>query len=136
MSSKNQKALDLLQHPIEGEVIELRDKIKLLGSRTYIDFDMDELITKRALSGAVRVVSYEVAYTGSSLVIDWQNDLIDGVNTYADVLGNNLPKPVHYFKDGDNYTNGNVVPVIVRTGGGIDTVTFDWGYSADVVIVF
>lgn len=137
MSSLNQKALDKLQHPIEGDVIELRDKIKLLGSRTFIDFDLDELITKRALQGMTgNYVSYEIAHTGTGLVIDWQNDLIDGVNTFANVLGDNLPKPVHYFKDGDNYTNGSVVPVVVRSVGVIDTVTFEWGYSADCVIVF
>ena len=138
MSSLNQKALDKLQHPIEGDVIELRDKIKLLGARTYIDFDLDELITKRVLAGMPsNYVSYEVSVTGQTgLVINWQTDLIDGVNTFADVLGDNLPKPVHYFKDGNNYTDGNVKPAIVRVAGAIDTVTFDWGGSADCVIVF
>lgn len=82
--------------------------------------------------------TYEVAVTAQTgLVIDWQTDILFGSTTFATALGNNLPKPVHYFFDGvDTYTRGGVEPVVVRVAGLITTVTFDWGYSTDCVIVF
>jgi len=135
-NNKNQKAVDRILHPIEGEDVSVRDLLYLEGGRTYIDFGLDNLITKRALQGLGQINTYEVPVTASGLVIDWQNDLIDGLQTYAQALGDNLPRPVHYFKDGDNYTDGNVKPAIVKTAGEIITVTFDWGYSTDCVIVF
>lgn len=87
------------------------------------------------------VGSYEVDITAqSSFVIDWQTDLIDGVQTYAEALGNIPPKAFHYFitVDGDieTFTRGGVEPVVVRDSGLITTVTFDWGYDTDCAIVF
>jgi len=140
MGSYNQKAVDRILHPIEGGKIGMRDKMIDEGERTYIDFDEYDYITKKVLEGFNPPVSapltFEIPVTGSGLVINWQTDLIDGVQTYAAALGNNLPKPVHYFKDGNNYTDGSVKPAIVRVSGDITTVTFDWGYSTDCVIVF
>lgn len=119
------------------EKILSNNPITLTESTPLNDMDGTDLVTKDNLADLpTGYVSYEIAVTGSSKVIDWQNDLIDGINTYADILGNNLPKAFHYFKDGDNYTRGGVEPVIVRVAGVIDTVTFDWGYSTDCVIVF
>jgi hypothetical protein len=51
MSSFNPKAVDKLQHPIEGEKIIVRDKMTDAGERTYIDFDEFDYITKKALRG-------------------------------------------------------------------------------------
>lgn len=122
---------------VRGEITQVQQYTNLynLGDFTSDD-DIPNVRAVRDIAGSI-VGFYEVAVTAqSSLVIDWQNDLIDGVNTFGAVLGNKLPKPIHYFKSGDNYTDGSVKPDVVRTGGLIITVTFNWGYSADCVIVF
>jgi len=122
---------------VRGEITQIQQYTSPynLGDFTSDD-DIPNIRAVRAIAGGL-VGSYEVSVTGSNLVIDWQNDLIDGVKTYAQALGDNLPTPTHYFYDGvDTYTRGGVEPVVVRTAGIIDTVTFDWGYSTDCVIVF
>lgn len=141
MSSLNQKALDKLQHPIEGEVIELRDKIKLLGNRTYIDFDLDELITKRAMLG-LNGMTYEVPFEDvATLQIDWQNDLVPGyAQTFAELLGDNLPKCFVYTVDPDD-ADGFIItgssPKPKRVDGLITFVDFDFGgISSTGIIVF
>ena len=48
MSSFNQKAVDKLQHPIEGEKIIVRDLLTDEGERTYIEFGEFDYITKKA----------------------------------------------------------------------------------------
>lgn len=83
--------------------------------------------------------TYEVPFTGSgNYTINWQTDLIDGVNTFVEILGDNLPKPVLYFDDGSgNFTNAGTVPTCNRTAGVLNTVTFDLGpLPVTVVIVF
>jgi len=140
MSSLNQKSAGRLLYPVEGGKIPVRDLMTDEKERSYVDFGQYDYITKNALAGfnpSPVPITYEIQYTGSSLTIHWQTDLIDGFRTYAEALGDNLPRPVHYFFDGiSGYTPGNVQPFINRVDGVIDTVVFDWGYGASVAIVF
>ena len=140
-NNKNQKSVDRILHPIMGGKVAIRDLMTDEGERGYIDFGEFDYITKKALDGLPTPtpeppLTYEVPVTAASITINWQTDLIDGVQTYADALGNNLPKAFHYFKTADQYTRGGVEPVVNRVLGEITTVIFDWGYVADSVIVF
>lgn len=51
MASFNQKAVDRLLHPIEGEKIAIRDLMTDEGERTLVDFGEFDYITKKALQG-------------------------------------------------------------------------------------
>lgn len=132
------KIIDIIKSAVGG-VLRIDNLAEY--KNTYVEADMQQntLVPFGLIADLIpESNTYEIAITGQSgIVIDWQTDILFGSTTFATALGNNIPKPMHYFFDGvDTYTRGGVEPIVVRTAGVIDTVTFDWGYSADCVIVF
>lgn len=131
------KIIDIIKSAV-GSVLRIDNLAEYKNTYTTADMTNNTLVPFGLVSAIIPTIGgYEVSYTGSSLVINWQTDFVFGTTTFATYFGNNLPKPTHYFFDGvDTYIDGNVKPEVVRIAGVIDTVTFDWGYSTDVVIVF
>jgi hypothetical protein len=92
--------------------------------------------------------SYNRSFTAiTGLTIDWQNDLIDGVNTYVSALGNNLfHKPAVYATngvvndDGSFESTGNIDYSLIITQSAdnsqIIKVAFDWAVSQTGIIAF
>jgi hypothetical protein len=131
------KLIDIIRSAFGGS-LRIDNLAEYKETYTVGDMTDNTLVPYGLIAGLIPTLGgYEISVTAESgLVIDWQTDIVFGSTTFAEAFGNNLPKPVHYFKDGDTYTNGSVVPVVERIDGDITTVTFDWGYSADCVIVF
>lgn len=71
--------------------------------------------------------SYQIAFA-TSHTFHWQTDLIDGVNTYAAILGNNPPK-YSFWNIADDGTLTPAVPqmTITLASGLIDTIVIDMG---------
>lgn len=80
-------------------------------------------------------VSYQIAFT-TSHTFHWQTDLIDGVNTYAAILGNNPPK-YSFWNIADDGTLTPAVPqmTITLVSGLIDTIVIDMG-AGNWIITF
>jgi len=147
-NNKNQKAVDRLLHPVVGSSIGVRDLMTDEGQRSFIDFGQFDYITKAALNGfnpPIPKKHYEYPFISSGgALINWQTDLIDGVNTFADILGNEIPSyaVVNFYTAPDIWVDGGVKPLkTVRptTGpnaGLIQTVEWDWGSVETGVIVF
>lgn len=123
-----------------SEKIFSNNPITLSESQPLADMDGTDLVTKDNLTSVISN-SYEVPFEDvATYEIEWQTDLIDGVNTFADVLGNTLPKCFVYTvdpEDADGFIITGTTPKPKRIAGIITTVIFDFGgISSTGIIVF
>lgn len=114
--------------------------ITLSESKPLADMDGTDVVTKDNLTSVISN-NYEVPFEDvATYEIEWQTDLIDGVNTFADVLGNTLPKCFVYTvdpEDADGFIITGTTPKPKRIAGIITTVNFDFGgISSTGIIVF
>lgn len=125
-----------------GQAIKSASTIIYTNPPSLTDLPDDGLVTKNMLVGYVPAAKqYAVQLTNvSGLIINWQTDLIDGVHTYVSVFGDIPPVPCVYLRDPTSHllNPANALPVVDdgNNSGTINTVTFDWGYLTDGVIVF
>jgi len=140
------KIIDIIRSVVGGK---LRIDNLAEYKETYAEADMTDntippwSVVIGAIVSNTPIVYSVYIYGQTGLVIDWKTDLIDGFKTYYEVFGDNVPKPFHYFIIADDVdpdittlTRGGVEPSIKLDRGVIITVTFDWGYVADSLIVF
>jgi hypothetical protein len=113
---------------------------KMLADQSYssTDFALDEYITKRAAQAIISVTTgfKEDFIALTNKTINWQSDIPDGqTQTYADLLGNNIPKPFVYTGSSSSIDKTDFTCHIeLNLDSTIDTVTLDWGFSSDGII--
>jgi len=116
--------------------ISVKKKMDYGVSRSSIDYsdtEVPDMGAVREVASSAAVGSYQTTFTGvSTVTINWQTDLIDGTNTYGDILGNNIPRPIVHTGTATSVDEtARTQHTELNLDLTIDTVTLDWSFTAD-----
>jgi hypothetical protein len=116
----------------DGSNIQSFQKITYQTAYSLGQLGSEDLIPLRLAQGMVSGSGYEVIFTNvTSLAVNWNTTLIDGVQTYAAALGNLVPMCVIFTgTKATGLTGGNTFEIDVTYEDDevtINNVTFNFG---------